>query len=82
MPTPSMEPNWRILDYGYVDNKPNTDIEGTSFDISWAVDANGNAVQLDSIHFVRVYNAADEILDLTGELSTEITGAIDLHINN
>ena len=72
----------RILDYGYVDNKPNTDIEGTSFDISWAVDANGNAVQLDSIHFVRVYNAADEILDLTGELSTEITGAIDLHINN
>lgn len=72
----------RILDYGYVDNKPNTDIEGTSFDISWAVDANGNAVLLDSIHFVRVYNAADEILDLTGELSTEITGAIDLHINN
>ena len=72
----------RILDYGYVDNKPNTDIEGTSFDISWAVDANGNVVQLDSIHFVRVYNAADEILDLTGELSTEITGAIDLHINN
>ena len=72
----------RILDYGYVDNKPNTDLEGTSFDISWAVDANGNAVQLDSIHFVRVYNAADEILELTGELSTEITGAIDLHINN
>ena len=72
----------RILEYGYVDNKPNTDLEGTSFDISWAVDANGNAVQLDSIHFVRVYNAADEILELTGELSTEITGAIDLHINN
>lgn len=72
----------RILEFGYVDNKPNSDLEGTSFDISWAVDANGNAVQLDSIHFVRVYNAADEILDLTGELSTEITGAIDLHINN
>ncbi len=72
----------RILDYGYVDNKPNTDIEGTSFDISWAVDANGHAVLLDSVDFFRVYNAADEILTQTGELSTEITGAIDLHINN
>lgn len=69
-----------ILDYGYVDNKPNTDIEGTSFDISWAVDANGNAVQLESIDFIRVYNAADEILGMTGELSTEIAGAIDLHV--
>ena len=71
----------RILDYGYVDNKPNADFEGTSFDLSWAVDAGGNAVQLDSIHFIRVYNAADENLTMTGELSTEITGAIDLHIN-
>ena len=69
-----------ILDYGYVDNKPNTDIEGTSFDISWAVDAGGHAVQLESIDFIRVYNAADEILGMTGELSTEITGAIDLHV--
>lgn len=71
----------RILEYGYVDNKPNTDVEGTSFDISWAIDTNGNAVTLPSIDFVRVYNAADEILSTTGELSTEITGAIDLHRN-
>jgi hypothetical protein len=72
----------RILEYGYVDNKPNSDIEGTSFDISWAVDETGQAVVLDSIHFIRVYNAVDEVLDQTGELSTEICGAIDLHINN
>jgi hypothetical protein len=72
----------RILEYGYVDNKPNTDLEGTSFDISWAVDTNGNPVQLTSVDFIRVYNAADEILNTTGELSTEIKGAIDLHINN
>lgn len=70
----------RILDYGYVDNKPNTDVEGTSFDLSWAVDADGNPVNLTSIDFVRVYNAADEILGMTGELSTEISGAIDLHV--
>ena len=71
----------RILEYGYVDNKPNKDIEGTSFDISWAVDTNGQPVSLPSIDFIRVYTAADEILPTTGELSTEITGAIDLHIN-
>ena len=71
----------RILDFGYVDNKPNSDIEGTSFDISWAVDESGRAVTLDSIHFVRVYNAVDETLPQTGELSTEVAGAIDLHCN-
>ena len=70
----------RILAYGYVDNKPNTDVEGTSFDISWAVDADGNPVSLPTIDFVRVYNASDEILGMTGELSTEVTGAIDLHV--
>jgi YVTN family beta-propeller protein len=70
----------RILDYGYVDNKPNTDIDGTSFDISWAVDASGQSVSLPTIDFVRVYTAVDEINDPTGEISTELTGAIDLHV--
>jgi len=70
----------RILDFGYVDNKPNTDQEGTSFDLSWAVDAAGQAVNLPSVDFIRVYNAVDEILPQTGELSTEVSGAIDLHV--
>lgn len=70
----------KILDYGYVDNKPNKDIEGTSFDISWAVDADGQSVSLPTIDFVRVYTAVDEINNPTGEISTEISGAIDLHI--
>ena len=69
-----------ILDFGYVDNKPNTDLEGTSFDIAWAVDENGNPVALSAIDFVRVYNAVDENNQNTGELSTEISGAIDLHL--
>lgn len=71
----------RVLDYGYVDNKPNTDIDGTSFDISWAVDTNGQPVDLPSVDFIRVYNAVDEVLPQTGELSTELAGAIDLHID-
>lgn len=71
----------RILEYGYVDNNPNTDIEGTSFDIDWAVDTNGQSVKLPSVDFVRVYTAVQESADQTGEISTEISGAIDLHIN-
>ena len=72
----------RILDWGYVDNKPNSDITGTSFDLSWAIDADGSPVTLPCADFVRVYTAVDEILDMTGELSTEVSGAIDLHIIN
>lgn len=69
----------KILDFGYVDNKPNKDTIGSSFDISWAVDKNGQSVSLPTIDFVRVYTAVDEINDPTGEISTEISGAIDLH---
>ena len=70
----------RILPFGYVDNKPNTDKDGTSFDLDWAVNAEGQPVTLDSIHFVRVYNAVNETLEMTGELSTELAGAIDLQL--
>lgn len=71
-----------ILDYGYADNKPNTDTIGTSFDLSWAVDSSGQPVALTTVDFIRVYTAVDEINNPTGEISTEIKGAIDLHINN
>lgn len=70
----------KILDYGYVDNRPNSEKEGCSFDISWAIDTDGQSVSLPTIDFVRVYTAIDEVLEQTGEISTEITGAIDLHI--
>ena len=69
----------RILEYGYADNKPNKDIDGSSFDISWAVDASGQPVGLQTVDFIRVYTAVDETYNPTGELSTEISGAIDLH---
>ncbi len=73
----------RVLEYGYADNKPNTDTLGTSFDISWAVDTDGNPVVLPSVDFIRVVTAIDywNTIAGTGEISTEITGAIDLHIN-
>ncbi len=73
--------------FGYVDNKlvnnnptvPTNpyfnDENGNSsdgFDIAWAVDENGNPVALDEIHFVKVYNAAQEDAGWLGEASTEV----------
>ncbi len=68
------------LAWGYVDNYPNNNTTGNSFDIDWAVDAAGNSVQLEQVDFIRVYTAVHESYSPIGELSTEITGAVDLNI--
>ena len=69
------------LRYGYVDNKPNTDIEGNSFKIDWAVDpVTRTPVSLQYVDFVRVYNALNQKAGTIGETSTEICGAKDLHM--
>mgnify|MGYP003582534346 FL=1 len=51
-----------------------------SFDISWAVDKNGNKVELKTIDFVKVYTAQNINAGILGEISTDIKGAVDLHI--
>lgn len=71
----------KAFDYGYADNHPNSNREGCSLDISWAVDAAGLPVNLSHIDFVRVYNAMNQICGAIGETSTEISGAEDLHPN-
>ena len=75
-------PNWVLnsFAYGYVDNVPNSDTEGCSFDISWAVDGERNPVALDFIDFVRVYNGMNQKCGWIGETSTEVSGAEDLHL--
>lgn len=66
--------------WGYVDNLPNADTEGNSFDLSWAVDPiTRQAVHLPQIDFVRVYTALNQSAGWLGETSTEIAGAMDLH---
>lgn len=66
--------------YGYADNKPNSDTEGNSFKIDWAVDpVTRTPVSLQYIDFVRVYTALNQKAGWLGETSTEITGARDLH---
>lgn len=75
--------NWvrSSLRYGYADNVPNADSTGCGFDIEWAVDENRKPVALDFIDFVRVYTAVNQCCGWTGETSTEITGAEDLHLD-
>ena len=67
------------LRYGYADNVPNRDRKGCSFDISWAVDASRNTVQLTHVDFIRVYSAQLQQCGWIGETSTEVSGAEDLH---
>jgi hypothetical protein len=49
---------------------------GDGFDISWAVDQDGNYVDLDKIHFIKVHTAILDDAGWLGEISTEITGAV------
>lgn len=80
--------------FGYVDNKTrgdtNSDIPdnpytqeiegmgGDSFDISWAVDQNGNYVDLGEIDFIKVQCSMNDNINWLGEISTEISGAVDI----
>ncbi len=51
---------------------------GDAFDISWAVDANGNYIDLTEIDFVKVQCAVNANMAWLGEVSTEISGALDI----
>ncbi len=70
---------------GLPDNPYTDNIEegsgGDAFDISWAVDSNGNYVDLDKIDFIKVHNATMADAGWLGEVSTEITGAFDVEPN-
>lgn len=65
------------LGWGYVDNDPSR--EGSSFDISNAVDDRRQPVTLPYVDFIRVYTAQNQQCGWLGETSTEITGAELLH---
>ena len=76
-----------FFDWGYVDNLPNNparvSIEGEiynpGFKIDWAVDEEGNHVNLTHIDFIKVYNAVNQYCGWIGETSTEVAGGIDYH---
>ena len=73
--------------WGYVDNLPNKidsipqpdGYYNPGFKIDWAVDEDGNHVNLSHIDFIKVYSAQNQYCGSIGETSTEVTGGIDYH---
>jgi hypothetical protein len=53
---------------------PAAAVGGDGFDLSWAVDANGEPVNLTDVHFVRVYSAVLFNAGVFGETSTAVCG--------
>src|SRR5690606_33112606 len=72
------------FEWGYTDSwsvgDDYTENQYNSFDISWAVDNNGNKIDLKAIDFVKVYTAQNVNAGVLGEISTDIKGAVDLNI--
>ena len=67
-------------DYGYTDCHPNDSISCCSLDIDWAVTDDGKPVHLPCADFVRVYTGVQQQCGWIGEISTEISHARDLNL--
>jgi hypothetical protein len=63
------------------DNPYTMEIEhsgGDAFDIAWAVDSSDQYVELERVHFIKVQSGLLADGGRLGELSTELTGAVDV----
>lgn len=69
----------RSYEWGYADNHSNKDKEKCSFKLEWAVDSEGNKVELKQIDFVKIYTGVNQVNGWTGECSTEYRSIEDLH---
>ncbi len=76
-------PLWVLNPYGhgYADNTMNDNLD-SAIDISWAVDSEGNRVDLPGIHFVKIYTGINQQAGILGEVSTEFSCAYDMHLLN
>lgn len=66
-------------DWGYADNRLNTE-DGSTFDIDWAVDEDGNPVSLPGVDFIKIYTGVLQTCGAVGDTSTEVSGVEDLHL--
>ena len=71
-------------DWGYADNYSPTDFNSSDkanlFDISNAIDFEGNHINLSHIDFVKVQTAINSKSGWLGELSTEVCGFYDCNL--
>lgn len=65
--------------YGYVDAS-NKDDDYETFDLDWAVNADGTPAHIDHADFIRVQTAIFQYCGWLGETSTEVASFIDLHL--
>ena len=69
--------------YGYVDAAPTANSSDTiynTFDLDWAVDAEGNPVKLDHADYIRIQTGLNQHCGWIGETSTEVTAMVNLHL--
>lgn len=82
---PTNPPSWILYryasdSYGYADATPNTDDVYTTFDLDWAVDAEGNPIRLDHADFIRIQTGDNQMCSWLGETSTEVGAITNLHL--
>ena len=65
--------------WGYADNVSDAE-ENAAIKISWAVDKDGKTVKLPGIDFIKVHTGMRAEAGWLGEISTEVTGLVDLHL--
>ncbi len=65
-------------DYEDIVNLDNDTKKSNKFDITHAVDAQGNPVELPAVDFIKVYTCVNQSAGWLGEGSTEVCGAISL----
>ena len=63
-------------EWGYADNAEG----GDAFDIGWAVDAQGQSVDLPGVDFIKIYTGVNQYCGWLGENSTEVSKVEDLHM--
>ncbi|MBN1986884.1 MAG: T9SS type A sorting domain-containing protein [Prolixibacteraceae bacterium] len=72
------------VDLSIPDNPYSDEVEGAGgnpVDISWAVDSEGNYVDLDAVHFIKVATANLASIGWLGEISTDVAYVADVEKN-
>lgn len=73
-----------LFSFGYAEcygnGDYNSDLKANMFDISNAVDSSGNPVGLTGINFIKVQSGVFQIAGWLNEVSTEVSGAVDLSL--